>query len=144
VNTYPHLAAATIDGNPETMSTGELAAAARAVLDELYEAELQGLHELFDTRAREGRASRDIGEIGRAATFGAVDTTFVDIDELVAGSIDEETGMVNLTDVNDAVAYGVVDEIARRVWLNGGRVVAVRRDDIPGAGPVAAILRFTL
>ena len=34
------------------------------------------------------------------------------------------------------------DEIARRVWLNGGKVLAVRRDDIPGTASVAAILRY--
>jgi hypothetical protein len=28
------------------------------------------------------------------------------------------------------------------VWLTGGRVLAVRRDDIPGPEPVAAILRY--
>jgi len=35
-----------------------------------------------------------------------------------------------------------VDEIARRVLLARGRVLAVRRDDIPGNGSVAAILRY--
>ena len=40
--------------------------------------------------------------------------------------------------------YGVVDEIARRVWLSGGRVLAVRRDDVPGRNSVAAILRYPL
>ena len=43
-----------------------------------------------------------------------------------------------------AVSYGVVDEIARRVWLNGGRVRAVRRADIPGEGSGAAILRWAV
>ena len=38
----------------------------------------------------------------------------------------------------------VVDEIARRVWLSGGRVLAVRRDDVPGRSSVAAILRYPL
>jgi hypothetical protein len=36
----------------------------------------------------------------------------------------------------------VVDEIARRVWLSGGKVLAVRRDDIPGRNSVAAVLRY--
>jgi len=36
----------------------------------------------------------------------------------------------------------VVDEIARRVWMNGGRIVAVRRQDVPGGGELAAILRY--
>ena len=58
------------------------------------------------------------------------------------GRVDEETGAITIDDAGDAVNYGVVDEIARPVWLNGGRVLAVRRDDIPGKGSVAAILRY--
>jgi hypothetical protein len=65
----------------------------------------------------------------------------VDIDEVVPGYVDDD-GAVKFDDADDAVNYGVVDEIARRVWLNGGRVLAVRRDDIPGQGSVAAILRY--
>ena len=54
------------------------------------------------------------------------------------------TGAVVLgTDLVDA-PYGVVDEIARRTWLAGGRVLAVRREDIPGGRSLAAILRFTV
>jgi hypothetical protein len=43
---------------------------------------------------------------------------------------------------DDAATYGIVDEIARRVLLAGGRVLAVRAADMPGEGPVAAILRY--
>ncbi|HEY1357754.1 MAG TPA: hypothetical protein VGF21_05570 [Thermoleophilaceae bacterium] len=31
-----------------------------------------------------------------------------------------------------------------RVLLTGGRVLTVRRPDVPGGGPVAAILRYRL
>jgi len=58
--------------------------------------------------------------------------------------VDEASGAVTLMDEADAVGYGVVDEIARRVWLSGGRVLAVRRGDIPGGGSVAAILRYPI
>jgi hypothetical protein len=81
-------------------------------------------------------------DVARAATYGLVDTVLVDIDEAVPGRVDEDTGAVAFDDTDDAVNYGVVDEIARRVWLNGGRVLAVRSDDIPGKSPVAAILRY--
>jgi hypothetical protein len=37
----------------------------------------------------------------------------------------------------------VTDEIARRAWLSGARILAVRRGDIPGRGALAAILRYT-
>ena len=77
-----------------------------------------------------------------AATFGAVDTAFVDIDETVPGFVDETDGALMLDDTDDAVNYGVVDEIARRVLLARGRVLAVRREDVPGEGPAAAILRY--
>jgi hypothetical protein len=82
-----------------------------------------------------------IADVARAATYGLVDTELVDIDETVPGHVDE-AGAVTFDDTDDAVNYGVVDEIARRVWLNGGKVLAVRRDDIPGKSSVAAILRY--
>jgi release factor family 11 len=142
VNTYPHLAATTIPGNPETTSDAELVASARVVLDELYASELARLREVYALRLSQHRASADVADVARAATYGLVDTVLVDIDVTVPGSVDEETGAVTLDSSGDAVNYGVVDEIARRAWLTGGRVLAVRADEIPGGGPVAAILRF--
>jgi hypothetical protein len=142
VNNYPGLADAGIAGNPETASDEELAAAARLILDELYAAELARVRELFEARVSQGRGATDLTDVARAATFGAVDTLMADIDRTVPGLVDDESGAVTLSDGDDAVNYGVVDEIARRVLLAGGRVLALRRDDIPGGGDVAAILRY--
>jgi Bacterial archaeo-eukaryotic release factor family 11 len=142
VNTYPHLAAEGIAGNPETTSDADLVAQARLVLDRVYAQELSDLHGLFERRRSEGRTTEDIAVAARAATAGAVDTVMVDIDELVPGFVDEATGAVTFTDDNDGVAYGVVDEIARRVTLNGGRVLALRRADIPDSASLAAVLRY--
>jgi hypothetical protein len=144
VSTYPLLAASSIAGNPETTSDADLAAAARTVLDDLNAAALRDLHELYRRREQESRTAADLAVIARAATFGAVDTVFVDIDQPVPGSIDEETGAVEFSDADDAVDYGVVDEIARRVWRTGGTVLAVRREDVPDGGAAAAVLRYAL
>jgi len=141
VNNYPHLLATGVPGNPDAMSDAEVTEGARRVLDDLYAAELRTIRDTYALRASQRRASADIADVARAATFGLVDTVLVDIDESVPGSIDEN-GAVTLDDADDAVNYGVVDEIARRVWLNSGQVLAVRRDDIPGDSPVAAILRY--
>ncbi|OLT13726.1 hypothetical protein BJF78_21295 [Pseudonocardia sp. CNS-139] len=143
VNSYPHLAGPGIPGSPEEATDEQLAASARTVLDRLYADELTAVRELFDQRAGAGRASADVAVVARAATRGAVDTLLVDIDEKVPGFVDEETGAVELA-ADDAAGYGVVDETARRVLLSGGRVLAVRRPDVPGGGPVAAILRYAL
>ena len=144
VNSYPYLLSTGIAGNPERTPDAELAATARAVLDEFYAEELAQKRDLFERRLAEGRALLDVGDVARAATHGAVDTVLVDIDAVVPGSIDEDRGTVTLCTTADAVDYGVVDEIARRAWLAGGTVLAVRADDIPGEGPVAAILRYPI
>lgn len=142
INTYPHLAGPTIEGSPEGRSDGELGEAARAVLDSIYAEELRELGELFDQRAATGRTAVEINDLGRAATFGAVDTLFVDIDRHVPGTIDEETGTVTLDGEETPGDYGVTDEIARRVILADGTVLAVRAAEVPGDGPAAAILRY--
>jgi hypothetical protein len=144
VNSYPYLARTSIGGNPEETSDAELAASARGVLDELYAEELAQTRERFEARLAEGRALLDVGDVARAATHGAVDTVLVDIDAVMPGLIDEQLGTVTLSSTADAEDYGVVDEIARRAWLAGGTVLAVRGDDIPGEGPVAAILRYPI
>ena len=143
-NTYPHLADPVIQGSPDELSNAELAEASRTVLDELYAQELAGLRAVYEERIPQGRASDDLAEIARAATFGAVDTVFLDIDTTIPGFVDEDSGALTLDDSDDAANYGVTDEIARRVLLTGGRVMAVRRDDVPGEGTVAAILRYAI
>jgi hypothetical protein len=142
VNSYPGLLATSLPGNPDATSDAELTEAARRLLDDLYAAELNTIQDTYALRASQRRASTDVADVARAATYGLVDTVLVDIDEVVPGSVDEETGAITIDDADDAVNYGVVDEITRRVWLNGGQVLAVRRDDIPGNGSVAAILRY--
>jgi hypothetical protein len=142
VNSYPHLVAKSLSGNPDTTSDAELVERARRLLDEIYAAELDSVKQTYALRASQQRTSADIADVARAATHGLVETVLVDIDEVVPGHVDEETGAITIDEGGDAANYGVVDEIARRVWLTGGGVLAVRRDDVPGSGSVAAILRY--
>ncbi|MEY6430817.1 hypothetical protein ABC977_00160 [Thioalkalicoccus limnaeus] len=144
VNTYPHLAAAGIEGNPERLSAAELAAAARPILDGLYRAQIADWHALYSQRDQEDRASTDIKRVARAATFGAVQRLLVDMDQVVHGTVDENDGTVTFADTASAETYGVVDEIARRVLLTGGEVLSVRESDIPDGKPLAAILRYPI
>lgn len=143
VNSYPHLLETAIRGNPEQSSNEELAVAARTVLDGVYEREVSAIRDRFARCSSDGRASADVATVARAAIYGAVDTLLVDIDEKVPGRVDEQTGAVTVGD-DDASTYGVIDEIAGRVLLCGGRVLAVRKPDVPGDGPLAAILRYAL
>jgi hypothetical protein len=138
VNSYPGLLPESVAGNPEHTTTAELADAARPILDALYAAELDALRARFDDWQSRGRAVTDLTDVARAATFGAVDTLFVDIDDLVEGTVDPDSGTIGHGDGGQ----GVVDEIARRVIASGGRVLAVRREDVPHGNTAAALLRY--
>ncbi|GAA4611343.1 hypothetical protein [Saccharopolyspora hordei] len=140
VSGAPELAPVGLTGNPEESTDRELASAARGVLDDLNNDRLRELHELFDQRTSQGRAVTDVSDVARYATMGAVETVFVDIDSSTPGTIDD-AGEVSFAEAG-ASTYALEDEIARRVWLMGGTVMAVRHDDIPGGGDMAALLRY--
>jgi hypothetical protein len=144
VNTYPRLVEPPIETFTEASTDVELDAASRAVLDRLYADELAQVRERYAERLSQDRATSDLGAVARAATYGAVDTLLADIDEHVPGFVDEASGVVTVDEADDAANYGVIDEIARRVVLSGGRVLAVRREDIPDGAEAAAILRYAV
>ena len=140
VCSYPHLVAETLALPPEESSDADLAQASRAVLDRLHAAELASLRDQFDARSAQGRTTTDLAQASKAATFGAVQTLFVDINDIVPGHIDDD-GAVHFDDA-DAGHHGIVDQIASRALASGARVLGVRRADVPGGGSLAAILRY--
>lgn len=144
INSYPHLAPRAIETSPVRIPAHELGSDARAIMDRLHEETLREVAGLYAARENEGRATAQIARIARAATFGAVDTLLVDIDSVVPGLVDDETGEITFDETDSAGSYGVVDEIAGRVLANGGKVLALRREDIPEKGDLAAILRFAI
>jgi hypothetical protein len=95
-------------------------------------------------REDQGRATTDIAYAARAATYGAVEMMLVDIDEVIPGTVDETDGTVTFARSANARDYGVVDEIASRVIRSGGRILGVRKADIPGGKSLAAILRYAM
>jgi hypothetical protein len=139
VSTLSTLVSEQIPGSPAQVPDHSLAEAARGVLDGVYASQVRELGELFSVRVGQGRTATDLADVARAATFGAVDVLVVDIDRVVPGHVDDD-GQVSFND--EPGAYGVVDEVARRVLATGGRVVAVRADEVPGGGEAAAILRY--
>jgi Bacterial archaeo-eukaryotic release factor family 11 len=143
VCSYPHLVAETLALPPEESSDADLAQASRAVLDRLHAAELESWRSQFAARSGQGRTTTDVAQAAKAATFGAVQTLFVDIDDIVPGQIDDD-GNVHFDATADAGNHGVVDQIASRALAGGARVLGVRRADVPGNGSLAAILRYAV
>jgi hypothetical protein len=143
INTYPHLARAYIEGSPSESSDAQLAERVRPILDSIYRDKLADWKTRFDVMDKAGRTTCDIAQAARAATVGAVDSVLVAIDQVVHGTIDPN-GKATFADAAGPNTYPVVDEIANRVILSDGKVLAVRTDDIPQGKPLAAILRWPM
>lgn len=143
VSSIPTLPQA-ITGSHDRTSDADLAKAARSILDAHYEKQIADFCALFDIRKGQRRTTTDISDAAQAATFGNIDRLLVDIEEVVDGMIDEGTGAVTFNETGDAGNYGVVDEIAGRALRTGATVLGVRKGDIPGGKPLAAILRSPL
>lgn len=139
---YPNLLPEIIAESPDHLTEAELTTRARRVLDNAYTQQIADIKALFEKRVAERRTTTDISDAARAATFGAIQTILVNIDSVVAGFVDEETGAVSFVDKDDAKAYGIVDEITARAFASGATVLGVRREDIPGGQELAAILRY--
>jgi hypothetical protein len=144
VSSYAHTAPAGLGGSADHTADHVLASEARAVLDQLHAGQIAELSALYTLREGQGRATTDVAQAARAATFGAIDTLIVDIDVTLPGTVDDETGAVTFADVDDAVAYGVVDEIVSRAMKAGARIISARKADVPGGGALAAILRYPM
>ncbi len=142
INTYPQLLTEGVSASPDRITGGELAAAARPILDRTYARGLEAARALFETRKGQGRAVSDISDAARAATFGAIEQLMIDIDEVIPGTVDEADGRVRFAEGPSATTYGIVDEIAGRALITGAHVLGVRKDDIPGGAHLAAILRY--
>ena len=133
-----------IETSPDNMTPADLAKAARPVLDAYYASRIAEFHALYDARSSDRRATTDISDAARAATFGGIDILLIDIDTIIEGTVDETSGEITFAPEGGVASYGVVDEIAGRALRTGARVLAVRKQDIPGEKPLAAILRYPL
>jgi peptide subunit release factor 1 (eRF1) len=142
ISSYPNTAQQVIEGSFDQTPEHEIAEKAREVLDGIYADEIAKLHERFAARASDNRAVSDVSDAARAATFGAVDTLIFDMDDVVHGTVDDTDGKVTFAKEASAHTYGVVDEIAARALRTGARLLACRKEDIPGGGSLAAMLRY--
>jgi hypothetical protein len=141
ISRYPGLMAEIIPGNPNQMSDAQLEDAALPLLDRRYRSELEAVIARYD-ELKPRRATTDVSYSAHAATAGAIEQLLVDLDATVPGLVSDIDGSVTYAASDDAEAYSVVDEIARRAVSTGARVLSARRDELPEGAPVVAILRY--
>jgi len=87
-------------------------------------------------------ATHELESAVKAAKFGQVETMFVPLNEQKWGSYDAENNQVILDAEAGPENEDLLDLAAAETLLNSGQVFAVPREQLPGNGDLAAILRF--
>lgn len=141
VNEYEHLLEARIDVNPSSLDVDSVDARAREILHVQHRAEVDEWRELFGTRRSAGRATSSLADVAKAAAMAAVEELWFDMDAVQEGEVSDE-GEIRTVPEPGPTTHNLVDDIVVRVLRSGGRVRAVRQDELLDGSPVAAVLRF--
>jgi hypothetical protein len=142
VNTYPHLLADGIMGNPELLSPEELHARAwKVVLPYLRKAREAAISH-YKELAGGGKTSRELTEIIPAAAQGRVYKLFLTPDVQVWGNFHPDTGTVERPAERTADSEDLLDLAALQTMLNGGTVYPVEAASMPDISPIAAVFRY--
>ena len=141
-NTYPHLIAGGIEGNPDNLSAKELQQRAWAIIQPRFLEERGAAAERFKQFADTGRASDDLAEIVPAAYHGRVEILFVALDLQQWGAYDPEAGQVQLHQEVEPGDQDLMDFAAVQVLLHGGSVYAVDLEKMPVEASLAAVFRY--
>ena len=133
----PTLVAQGVEANADKWSLPQIADAVKPVLVAHAADSDVALAGLVDERRGQRRATTDLSDIARAATISAVATLILDREYDERGTIGAD-GSLTLDPAGPVIA----EELARRVVANGGRVLALSADRLPGGSPVTAVLRY--
>jgi hypothetical protein len=143
-SSYVHLLDRGIVHNPEDLSTEELKKRAWEIVEPLFARSLREASEEYLALAgrESAEAASGIRTILPAAASGQVGTLFVAKGEHMWGRFEPPRGLALEANGAGEGVVDLLDLVAAETLLHGGRVYAVDPSDVPGGGPVSAILRY--
>lgn len=142
VNSYDHLLDEGVTGSPDRVTDRELRKKALRIVEPIFEVTKQEALEKFGDFIADGRVSRTLDELVPDALFGRVATLFVDTNEEFWGSVNRETGQVEVHEDEQPGDEELIDFVAVQTFRHGGTVYAVEGEEMPVDAPAAAVLRY--
>jgi hypothetical protein len=127
INTYPHLADQHVQGSPDSLKGGELHKRALEVVKEAFEAPLRKALAMYERLGGTERVSSKPVDVVKAAGESRVSHLFIAEGASHPGGRSGE----------DLLNIAALQTIA-----NGGEVWITPGPNVPGHGPVAALLRY--
>lgn len=145
INTYRHLTATIVVGNPDNLSAADLGARAMdAAVPELQGARAKAARR-HARLAGSARTETRLEEVLQAASEGRVLHLFVANEAETWGRFDLATGSTEILGRDDADAEDLLDVAAQITLTKGGEVYALPLGNMPGDPPhkaVLAVLRY--
>ena len=142
-NTYPHLVEEGITKDVDRMPVEDLQEKAWEIVNSQYETDLkQALNIFHSLSENDGDTTQDLGIIIPAAYFKRVNTLFAANNAHKWGIFDPDENEVRIDEKQTIDNQDLLNFAAIHSLKNGGNVLLVDPDQVPGGGEAAAILRY--
>lgn len=142
VNSYRHLAADHIKGNPDTVKPGELHGKAwdllKPLIDQRHKQSVERYLELEESE----KSSRHLRDVVLAAMGGRIDELLVARDQEIWGEFDAGSGQAKETRKRQPDDQELRNISATLTLKNGGIVHTLSSEEMPHGLPMAAIFRY--
>jgi peptide subunit release factor 1 (eRF1) len=143
-SSYAGLLEEGLEGNPEELDGKELHKMAWDLVQPIFNEDQNQALERFEQLDGQGNemASTDLEAVVKAANFGRVETLFVPLGVQKWGRFDPRQNQVLPEEHPNPDNEDLLDFAAMHTLFNSGKVYAVQPEKLPGAGELAAILRY--
>ncbi|HEY3476412.1 MAG TPA: hypothetical protein VGK56_17490 [Anaerolineales bacterium] len=145
-SSYNNLLKDEIQGNVERENVKELHAGVWKIVKPIFEESQKKAYEKFEQLKGQGSdlATDDLKTTVKAAKYGQVETLFVPLGSQQWGRFDADNNKVILDQEPGPGNEDLLDLAATETLLNSGQVFAVPREQMPGGGEIATILRYAV
>lgn len=143
-SSYHNILEEGVIGNPDREDTKDLHEESWNIAKPLFEESQKKAFEKFEmlSAQRSDLASTDVSTAVKAARFGQVETLFIPLGLQIWGRYDLENNEVIRMPEPRPECEDLFDFAAAETILNSGQVFAVPREQVPGEGDLAVILRY--
>lgn len=140
VSGYPRIVDRDIEGDAGRLSPDQLFAAAWPLIESVLDQDRHTATQLYHERTTPTTSS--VPRAVLAAIGGRIETLFVPLDTEQWGAFAPDRQLVELHEVRQPGDRDLLDTAAINTVLHGGAVFTVGATEVPGDGPLAAILRY--
>lgn len=142
VSDYKNVVGRGIEGSPDQLTPRQLLERALPIVDPIFREPVLKAHDRFGSAAGSGLASEDLRVVLQGAHSGRIESLSVPRNERCWGVYRLDDDELEVRAEPMPADADLLDLAARQTLLHGGSVYVVDRDDMPCAGPLAAVFRY--